>query len=184
MRGPDDCVRRGTTRQRNAHVTEIRSVQYRWHPWHGREVFIFGSKTKNERAIFRCALNPFEVRVLEIPQWMFDADTCCRMTLSAVPSISVRSLRELAGLLCVIGTAAGCAVLKAKPLSLPGAGGACATEEPRFLRSAGAVSGSHSDSSVDESSGGGSRADIAMAGETPAGLLSRPRPSRTSGGSP
>ena len=109
--GPDDCVRYDTTRQRNAHVTEIRSVLYRWHPWHGREVFIFGSKTKNERAIFRCALNPSDTRVLEIPQWMFDAGTCCRMTLSAVPSISVRSLRELAGLLSMTGTAADCAVL-------------------------------------------------------------------------
>jgi hypothetical protein len=182
--GPDDCVRYDTTRQRNTHVTEIRCVLYRWHPWHGREVFIFGSKTKNERAVFRCALNQTDARVLEIPQWMFDAATCCRMTLSAVPSISVRSLRELARLLSVIGSTADSDVVKAKLLSLPDAGGACATEEPGFLRSAGAVSCSHGDSGVDESSGGGSRADLAMARETLAGSLSRPRRSRTGGGSP
>jgi hypothetical protein len=64
---------------------------------------------------------------------MFDAATCRRMTLSAVPSISVRSLRELARLLSVIGSTADSDVVKAKLLSLPDAGGACATEEPGFL---------------------------------------------------
>ena len=173
-----------TTRQRNSHVTESRTVLYRWHPWHGREVSIFGSKTKNERAIFRCALNPSDARVLEVPQWMFDAATCSRMRLSVVPSISVRSLRELTQLLSVIGSPADSDVVKAKLLSIPDAGGACATEETAFLRSAGVVSGSHGGSSVDESSGGGSRADLAMARKTPARALPRPRPNRTGGGSP
>jgi len=62
------------------------------------------SKTKNERAIFRCALNPSDARVLEVPQWMFDAATCSRMRLSVVPSISVRSLCELTQLLSMIGS--------------------------------------------------------------------------------
>jgi hypothetical protein len=182
--GPDDCVRYDTTRQRNAHVTEMRTILYRWHPWYGREVPIFGSKTKNERAIFRCALSRSDARVLEVPQWMFDAATCSQMTLSMVPSISVRSLRELAQLLSVIGSPADSDMVKAKLLSLPDAGGACATEESGFLRSAGAVSGSHDDSSVVESSGGGSRADLAMARKTSARSLSGRRPSRTGGGRP
>jgi hypothetical protein len=101
-----------------------------------------------------------------------------------MPSISVGSLRELTQLLSVIGSAADCDVVKAKLLSLPDAGGACATEETAVLRSAGVVSGSPGDSRVDESSSGGSRADLAIARKTPARALSRPRPNRTGGGSP
>jgi len=121
---------------------------------------------------------------MEIPGWMFDAGTCCRMALSAVPSISVRSLRELTRLLSVSESSAALDVVKARPLSLPDARGACATTEPEFFQSTGAFSGSHSDSRMGEPSGGGSRTDLAVAGEASAGSLSGPRASRTDGGGP
>ena len=106
------------------------------------------------------------------------------MALSAVPSISVRSLRELTRLLSVRRSIADFDVVKARPLSLPNASGACATTEPEFFQSTGAVSDSHSDSRMGESSGGGSRTDLAVAGEAPAGSLSRPRAIRAGGSSP
>jgi len=115
-------------------------------------------------------------------QWMFDAATCSRMRLSVVPSISVRSLRELTQLLSVIGSPADSDVVKAKLLSLPDAGGACATEETAFLRSAGAVSGSHGDSRMDAVSAEVREQTLRWLASFLPRSLSRPR--RTGGGGP
>jgi hypothetical protein len=68
-----DC----TSRRQNAHVTESRVVLYRWHPWHGRSVFVFGSVTRGGQAILRCAPEQADVaRSLEVPQWMFEGAAC------------------------------------------------------------------------------------------------------------
>jgi len=66
-------------------------------------VFVFGAVTKGEQAVFRCALEQADVaRPLEVPQWMFDAASCCRTTLTQAPSASVEALRELDALLAAV----------------------------------------------------------------------------------
>src|SRR6266446_2179571 len=66
--------------QHNAHITETREVLYRWHCWYGRSVYIFCAVTRVGQSVYRCALEHGDIsRLLEIPQWMFDAATCCGM---------------------------------------------------------------------------------------------------------
>lgn len=121
----DACAPRCTSRRRNAHVTESRVVLYRWHPWHGREVFVFGAVAKGEQVVLRCALEPADLaRPLEVPQWMFDAAACCRTTLTAAPSVDIETLRELDALVRAATAASGSAVLKAEHRSKPDSGGA------------------------------------------------------------
>lgn len=149
-----DC----TSRQQNAHITESRVVLYRWHPWHGRSVFIFGAVTKGERAVFRCALEPADVaRPLEVPQWMFDAAACCRVALAASPSVTVEVLRELDQLISAVKPAERTEVLQAEHHS---PGGARATRKRSTIaRSAGVVSSAADNATVGELSRRGSRAD-------------------------
>ena len=150
------CARapRCTSRQQNAHVTESRVVLYRWHPWHGRSVFIFGAVTKGERAVFRCALEPADVaRPLEVPQWMFDAAACCRILLADTPSVTVQVLRDLDQLISAVKPAERTEVLQAEHLSLRDSGGAYATRRRSTIaRSAGAVSSPADHAAVGESS--------------------------------
>ena|SRR5664279_2425153 len=96
----DESGLRCTSRQRNIHSIESREVRYPWHPWHDRVVAIHQSFTRNGRALFRCSIEEnLEVRLLEIPQWMFDPATCCRMRLAAVPTVSCKALLDLKSLL-------------------------------------------------------------------------------------
>jgi hypothetical protein len=96
----DEFDPRGTSRQRNTHSIESREVRYPWHPWHDRVVAIHQSFTRNGRALFRCSIEEnLEARLLEIPQWMFDPATCCRMRLAAVPTVSCKALLDLKSLL-------------------------------------------------------------------------------------
>ncbi len=96
----DACGPRGTSRQRNTHNIESREVRYAWHPWHARAVAVHGALTKNGRGVFRCGIdeNP-GVRLLEIPQWMFDSVACCHMRLATVPTVSCGALLDLKALL-------------------------------------------------------------------------------------
>ena len=91
---------RGTSRQRNTHSNESREVRYPWHPWHARAVAVHEALTKNGRGVFRCGIdeNP-GMRLLEIPQWMFDSVACCRMRLATVPTVSCGALLDLKALL-------------------------------------------------------------------------------------
>jgi hypothetical protein len=50
----------------NAHVTESRVVLYRWHPWHGRLVYIVGAVARNEHALYRCVLE-LALELVRIP---------------------------------------------------------------------------------------------------------------------
>ena len=118
---------RCTSPQQNAHITETREVQYPWHSWYGKAVYIFGVVAKSEHPIFRCALDRGEnAPQLEIPQWMFDAAACCGMTLVETASVSVGTLRDLTRLICAVEGSTEIGVLQGKHLTLPDAGGACA----------------------------------------------------------
>jgi hypothetical protein len=162
-RSPSADVFHCTSRHQNAHVTESRVVLYRWHPWHDRTVLVFGAVSKGEEPVFRCALDPADVaRPLEVPQWMFDAATCCRNSLTVTPSASVAALRALDALLGPAVTAAASTVLKAEHRSRSATGGAYATPE-RFTptRSTDAVSSETDAPPVAEFSVGGPRTHAA-----------------------
>jgi hypothetical protein len=100
VRGSNGGALGCTSRQRNTHNIESREVRYPWHPWHARAVAVHGALTKNGRGVFRCGIdeNP-GVRLLEIPQWMFDSVDCCRMRLATVPTVSGAALLDLKALL-------------------------------------------------------------------------------------
>ena len=172
-----------TSRRRNAHVTESRVVLYRWHPWHGREVLVFGAVRKGQQVVLRCALELADLaRPLEVPQWMFDAATCCRTTLAAQPNVSIGALSELSALLRAVTAAPGSTVLKAEHLSQPDAGGgAHATREGATLaRSDDAVRAKTNDSALDEFPGRDTRTHVAA--PRPASPTASSRAARRAGG--
>ena len=148
-----------TSRHQNAHVTESRVVLYRWHPWHDRSVLVFGAVSKGDEPVFRCALEQADVaRPLEVPQWMFDAATCCHTLLTATPSASIAALRALDVLLGLTAAPAGSTVLKAEHRSKSATGGAHATlKRSTPTRSTDAISPAADGSAVAESPSRGPR---------------------------
>ncbi len=179
---PDAAALGCTSRHQNAHVTESRVVTYPWHPWHGRSVFIFAPVSKGDEPVFRCALEQADVaRPLEVPQWMFDAATCCRTSLTATPSVSIAALRALHALLGLAAASAGSAVLKAEHRSKSATGGAYATPARSSpTRSTDAVSSEADGAAVAEFSDRGPRPHTSTSGAvSPA---SSPRTARRAGG--
>jgi hypothetical protein len=78
-----------TTKQPNTHNTESREVLYpwhAWHAWHGRSVWIHQAMVKNGVAIFHCGLEQAALRLLQVPQWMFDRTICRGMHLAPTPA--------------------------------------------------------------------------------------------------
>ena len=118
--GPHDV-----SRQRNTHSLESREVRYPWHPWHARAVAIHEAFTRNGRAVCRCGVdeNP-GVRLLEIPQWMFDSVACCRMYLATVPTVNCGALLDLKALLRCASFPVSDVVLQGQHRSLLTPGGA------------------------------------------------------------
>ena len=81
--------------------------------------------TRNKRAVFQCGAdeNP-GVRLLEIPQWMFDSVACCRMRLATVPTVSCGALLDLKALLRCASFPVSNVVLQSQHRSLLSPGGA------------------------------------------------------------
>ncbi len=115
----------GTSRHRNTHNIQSREVRYPWHPWHARAVAVHEALTKNGRGVFRCGLdeNP-GVRLLEIPQWMFDSVACCHMRMATVPTVSCGALLDLKALLRCASLPDSDVVLQGQHRSLLSPGGA------------------------------------------------------------
>jgi hypothetical protein len=171
-----------TSRHQNAHVTESRVVTYPWHPWHGRSVFIFAAVTKGDEPVFRGALEQADLaRPLEVPQWMFDAATCCRTSLTATPSASIAAIRALDALLHLTAASVASAVIKAEHRSRSATGGAYATPARSTpTRSTDAVSSEADCAAVAESSGRGPQPHTSTSrAVSPA---SSPRTARRAGG--
>jgi hypothetical protein len=116
---------RGTSRQHNTHNIESREVRYPWHPWHARAVAVHEALTKNGLGVFRCGIdeNP-GVRLLEIPQWMFDSVACRRMRMATVPTVSCGALLDLKALLRCASLPDSDVVLQGQHRSLLSPGGA------------------------------------------------------------
>ena len=121
--GPD-C----TTRRYDTHSIDPRELRYPWHPWHGRPVFIRGVSERAGRAVFHCSLDAtIGVRLLEIPQWMFDAAAVCLIRLSASPVASCEALRELRELIGPHRAVGSAEVVQTQHQSLTHTGGSDAT---------------------------------------------------------
>lgn len=96
-----DC----TTRQHKTHITDAVELLYPWHPWASRPVFVHRTVNKAAEAMFHCSLDSTSAgRLLQIPQWMFDAATMCGIRLSPSPVVDAGSLRELKDLLSATNT--------------------------------------------------------------------------------
>jgi len=75
--------------------------------------------------LFRCSIEEnLETRLLEIPQWMFDPATCCRMHLAAVPTVAGKALLDLKTLLQGTPLPDNGILLQARHRSLLSSGGA------------------------------------------------------------
>jgi len=124
-RAQDACDLRGASRQHNTHNIELREVRYAWHPWHDRVVAIHQAFTRSGCTLFRCSIEEnLETRLLEIPQWMFDPATCCRMHLAAVPTVAGKALLDLKTLLQGTPLPDNGILLQARHRSLLSSGGA------------------------------------------------------------
>jgi len=94
---------RYTTKQPNAHNTESRKLLYPWHPWHGRSVWVHRTMVRNDIANSYGSLDKATAaRLLEIPQWMFDATACYGMHLAPIPAISIEAILDLKRLLAQV----------------------------------------------------------------------------------
>jgi hypothetical protein len=174
-RSPSADVFHCTTRQQNAHITDTRELLYRWHCWYGQPVYIFGTVTRGAEVFLRCALDRGESgRLLEVPQWMFEATACCRMVLAATASVSVRTLRDLTRLMRAVSPDE-VGVLQGKHPTLPDSGGAREKPKPS-TQAVDHVSSSAADAAVAQHAHRSTRTSAKIAGATVA--RTSPRSSR------
>ena len=102
-RGPSGGATGCTTLRHKTHVTTGGTdavVAYRWHPWFGRNVYVYEVIDRCAGAVARCRLRDgLTEAVQEVPVWMLDAGACDAMRLVPVPVASASALVELRGLL-------------------------------------------------------------------------------------
>jgi hypothetical protein len=128
-RASDHPVRRGhaagcTTQRHDSHNIDPRELRYPWHPWHGRPVWTRRTSARNGVAVFQCSLDPdSDKRLLEIPQWMFDASVVCLVRLSPFPPASSEALRALKELIDPRKAAVNSEVIQGRHPSPSRAGG-------------------------------------------------------------
>ena len=95
-----DSVRDDRSPQLNTHNTEWRNVYYPWHPWRGRTVAVYEVFIKRGQSLSLCGLEEERLRPsVEIPTWMLDPATCCRLRMMPNPTVSCDALLELQALL-------------------------------------------------------------------------------------
>lgn len=169
--------RRCASRQENAHNTKPRMVLYRWHPWHGRAVFVRGAVSKGEHATYLCTLEEGDGgRALEVPQWMFDAAACYRTVQSPTSFVTCDALRDLRHLIEQASGSDELSVLQIEHLSGHDPGGADAKQESAFRDSDGIVSPACGDSAMGRDA---SRSTPGSAGSvSPAAVASTTRTTR------
>jgi hypothetical protein len=101
-----------------------REMRYPWHPWHGRQVWIRRFSARHGLPVFQCTLDPdSRMRLLEIPQWMFDASAVCLIRLAASAVVSCEALYELKDLIAPHDATDTAKVLEGQHQSLSHTGG-------------------------------------------------------------
>src|SRR5215472_18238599 len=89
-----------TTRQYKTHNAEPREVQYPWHPWFGRTVWVYRIVVRGTRSRAHCGLDRVQcARSLEIPLWMREAASCSTLRLAENAIVDGTALQRLKTLL-------------------------------------------------------------------------------------
>ena len=116
--------------QLNTHNTEWRNVCYPWHPLFRRTVAVYEVFIKRGQSLCRCGLEEEgRGRTVEIPTWMLEPATCCRLRMMSVPTVSCDALLELKAYLRSTFHPA-IDVVQAQHRPILAAGGADATDSP------------------------------------------------------
>ena len=89
-----------TTHQYKTHNAEPREVQYPWHPWFGRTVWVYRIVVRGTRSGAHCGLDRVQcARSLEVPLWMLEAASCSTLRLAENPIVDCTALQRLKMLL-------------------------------------------------------------------------------------
>ncbi len=89
-----------TTRQLNTHNLGSCEVQYPWHPWYGRTVWIYRTSSGHMQPAASCGLEPTQCsQSLQVPLWMLEATSCSTMCLAEDPRVDCAALERLKALL-------------------------------------------------------------------------------------
>ncbi len=117
----------------------------------------------------RCTLEPDSSgRPSEVPAWMFDGASCCRITPADAPSVDVSALLELRELVAAAVGLSSDSVVKREHVSQPDSGGACELHEASTRAQVDdAVSSTVRGAAVDGFSARSARAGVAPAREAP-----------------
>ena len=79
-----------TTKQHNAHGTEVREVLYPWHPWFGREVHVHEVVKRGNMPVFWCSTTADRKgQCLAVPSWMFDRAACLHLHPAQAPQVDL-----------------------------------------------------------------------------------------------
>ena len=85
-----------TTKQHNAHGTEVREVLYPWHPWFGRGVHVHEVVKRGNMPVFWCSPTADRKgRCLAVPSWMFDRAACLHLYPAQAPQVDLAALDNL-----------------------------------------------------------------------------------------
>jgi len=107
-------------------------------------VHIIGASAKTVMPVYRCTAEENGSRSLEVPQWMFDAASCCRVVLAASPVVTCAALRSLRALIGAAEVPVTGTMIQAEHLFPEDCGGARALQEQSRSESPdGAVPGSY-----------------------------------------
>jgi len=153
-----------TTRRHDTHSIDSRETRYPWHPWHGHAVWILRFSARNGLPVFHCTLEPASCRrLLEIPQWMFDASVVCLVKLSSFPLASCEALRELKELISASEVVGSGEVVQPQHQSLSHTGGSDAQpSEVTPSKPTTAIPSTDRDASLGESATRGSMPALAL----------------------
>lgn len=86
-------------------------------------------------ATFRCRADD-SIRCFEVPQWMFDAATCCRMQLVSQATVVCRALYDLRDLIQATEQISSATVIQAEHLIPNAPGGAHAMQKSKNIERA------------------------------------------------
>jgi hypothetical protein len=138
-----------------------------WHPWNGQTVWIGRQHARGGCPVFQCSLDPSSTkRLLEIPQWMFDASVVCLLRLQSSPVASCEALHALKELVTLsLSVRRANDVVQARHQSLSSVGGSDAPRhEVQKGQSAAAISPTGRTVSLGEFASRGSAPDTTIAG--------------------